>query len=105
MLHLCEENNYSILLKDDVFTLDIINSFKLSSLDRYIMEIEHRIFPEYKKDIELLMNNFKFNTKSSSLINLLLNELKFKLFSDTFDYLSLHSKMKDYIKDRDFKNI
>ena len=69
------------------------------------MEIEHRIFPEYKKDIELLMNNFKFNTKSSSLINLLLNELKFKLFSDTFDYLSLHSKMKDYIKDRDFKNI
>ncbi len=95
----------SILLKNDVFTTSIINSFKLSSLDRYLMEIEHRLLPKYKNEINSLIENFKYNTKASSLTYFMLNELHFKLFSNTFDHLSLYSKMKDFIKNKDFENI
>lgn len=99
------EDKYKVLLENDVFTKDIINSFKLSSLDRYLMELEHRVLPSYEKDINSILNNFKVNTKLCSITYLLLKELKFKLFSDTFDHLSLNSKMKSYIKNKDFENI
>ena len=99
------KDKYHILLENNVFTEDIINSFKLSSLDRYLMELEHRILPSYKKDINLILNNLKSDTKLSSLTYLLAKEIKFKLFSDTFEFLSLNSKMKTYIKNKDFENI
>lgn len=102
---LLNNDKSSILLQNDVFTKDIINSFKLSSLDRYLMEIEHRLLPKYKNEVNILINNFKYNTKVSSLTYLILNELNFKLFSNTLEHLSLYSKMKDFIKNKDFEHI
>lgn len=94
-----------ILLKGNVFTNEIINSFKLSSLDRYVMEINHRIIPQYKKDIECLINNINLNTKLNSLTKFLMNEINFRIFSDTFNHLSLFSQIKDSIKKKDIKKI
>ncbi len=95
----------NLLLKGNVFTPEIINSFRLSSLDRYVMEINHRIIPEYKKDIECLINNISINTKLNSLTKFLMNEINFKIFSDTFNHLSLFSHIKDSIKNRNVKKI
>ena len=98
-------NKYDVLLKDDVFTVSIINSLKLSSLDRYIMELEHRVLPSYKQDIDSIIDNIKKNTKLGCFTYILAKEIQFKLFSDTFDYLSLNSKIKSCIKNKDFENI
>lgn len=104
-ISLLDDKKCEILMQNDVFTKNIINSFKMSSLDIYLMEIEHRLLPKYKKEIDLILNNLNFNTKLSSLNYLILNEIKFKLFSNTFDHLSLYSQMKNYIKNKDFENV
>lgn len=100
-----DEISSKILTRDNVFTKDIINSFKSSSLDRYMMEIEHRILPKYKKDMEFIIDNFENQTKLSSMILMTLNEIKFKIFIDTFKSVSLYSKIKSHIKNRDFENL
>lgn len=104
-IYLLNNEKINILTQDNVFTKEIIDSFKLSSLDIYLMEIEHRLLPKYKEEIETLINSFKCDTKPSYLIYLMLNEIKFKLFSNTFDYLSLYSRMKEFIKYRDLENV
>ena len=95
----------SILFEEDVFTKDIINSFKLSSLDRYVMEINHRLLPQYKKDIEQLINNIDSKTKLLSLTSLMAKEINFKMFCDTFEHISLYSKIKDSIRKGDIEKV
>ncbi len=97
--------NCSILTESQVFTPDIINSFKQSSMNKYLMEIEHRILQKYRNNVEIIINNYNNDTRLSSMIFIMLNELKFKLFVDTFKNLSLYSKIKLFIKDKDFKNV
>ena len=99
------KDKYDLLLKEGVFTDDIINSLKLSSLNRYAMEIKHKIIPSYKNMISTLIDDLKINTKLSLFNYLLLNEFNFKLFSDTFEYTSLCSKIKKYIKEKNFEKV
>lgn len=100
-----ENNNCDILTQNSVFTSDIINSFKTSSLDQYLMEIEHRLLPKYKKELTDLIKTININSKLMSLNYLILNELYFNLFIDSFNHLSLSSKLKYHIKNKEYKSI
>ncbi len=93
-----EKNDCSILTQNSVFTTDIINSFKTSSLDQYMMEIEHRLLPKYKKELNNLIKNIEINSKLISLNYLILNEIYFNLFIDSLDHISLSSKIKTISK-------
>lgn len=104
MINLKDENT-NILLKDGVFTKPIIDSFKLSSLNRCSMEIEHRILPKYKLELKALIDSIKINSKLSSLNYLLLNEIYSILFIDNLESLSISSKLIDSIKNNDYKKI
>lgn len=100
-----EKNDCSILTQNSVFTTDIINSFKTSSLDQYMMEIEHRLLPKYKKELNNLIKNIEINSKLISLNYLILNEIYFNLFIDSLDHISLSSKIKNYIQNRNYEMI
>lgn len=100
-----EDNSTDILLQGEVFTEAIINSFKLSSLNKYSMEIEHRILPKYKAELKTLIDSLEMTSKLSSLKHLLLNEIYSILFIDTLESLSVSSKLIDSIKNKNYEEV
>ena len=69
------------------------------------MEIEHRLLPKYKKELNNLIKNIEINSKLISLNYLILNEIYFNLFIDSLDNISLSSKIKNYIQNRNYEMI
>jgi len=70
-----------------------------------MMEIEHRLLPKYKKELNNLIKNIEINSKLISLNYLILNEIYFNLFIDSLDHISLSSKIKNYIQNRNYEMI
>ncbi len=100
-----DKEKTKILLTQDVFTRQILNSFKMSSFDRYLMEIEHRLIPEYKKELKSLMNKLKLNSKLSALNYILLSDIYSLIFIDNLSNLSLSSRLILAVKDKNYEEI
>ena len=101
-----EENSSkeNSLLRGDVFTKNIINSFKLSIIEKWIMELENRIIPN---NINILRECKKIHTELESTdLDVVMwekiNNLKFYLMKDSLDSKSLFTKIRRALEEKDY---
>jgi len=107
--NLCSFNNFpnklQVLKNGGVFTEDIINSFKLTAISRWITEITNRLINNCIDDIR----SYK---KLHSLDNALdldisrwmeINNLRSYIMKDTYTRQSLFTKIKDAANNKNFK--
>ncbi|MGG7165398.1 glutamine synthetase [Clostridium ihumii] len=95
-----------VLKYGDILTSAIINSYKLGVLDRYLNELTGRVIPHYTKDIR----SFKKLTHDDSCAFDVENwnkvqTLKEYLMKDSYDNLSLFSKLKNAIKNNNLEDV
>lgn len=100
------KDKLEVLKYGDILTGAIINSYKLGVLDRYLNELTGRVIPHYTKDIR----SFKKLTHDDSCAFDVENwnrvqTLKEYLMKDSYDNLSLFSKLKNAIKNNNLEDV
>lgn len=100
------KDKLEVLKYGDILTSAIINSYKLGVLDRYLNELTGRVIPHYTKDIR----SFKKLTHDDSCAFDVENwnkvqTLKEYLMKDSYDNLSLFSKLKNAIKNNNLEDV
>ncbi|WP_425446950.1 glutamine synthetase [Dethiothermospora halolimnae] len=95
----------NVLLRGDVFTKEIIHSFKLSTLDRWIMELRNRILLD---NMELLRSCVKLHdnedvTDLDVVMWEKIHGLKLYLMKNSLDRKSLFTKIKDALDNKNYE--
>lgn len=92
----------SVLLKNEIFTDNIIKSFKLSTLDKWVTELNKKVI---LNNINILREYKKLHIEDNDLDNKIWEEiynLKCELMKDSLNKESLFTKIKKAIKDKNY---
>ena len=97
-------NMQAVLKKDDVFTDEIINSFELVTLDKWVNELQGRIIPNY---IDLLRTYKKLHIENECDLDVVNWEnvtfLKTKLMKDTLHKKSIFTRLLEALEAKSYE--
>lgn len=100
------EDKCKILQVNNIFSDEILRSYQLVVLEKYITEIEHRLLPKYMNEIRSYKNLCDHtNSYIDSLNWNKVNRLRIALMKDTEDTPSLFSKIRFAINNGNFKEV
>ncbi|NEZ47655.1 glutamine synthetase [Clostridium niameyense] len=100
-------NKLDVLAKGDVFTSQIVNSYKLAIIERWLVEITNRIIPSYANEIR----SFKQLHHNEKALDLdvanwqRINKLRQYIMKDSYSNKSLFTKIKDAKNNNDLESI
>ncbi|WP_079411084.1 type I glutamate--ammonia ligase [Alkalithermobacter paradoxus] len=94
----------NVLLSGDVFSDEIIDSYKAAAIDQWITELESRIISDFT---ELVRSCFKLHTSEDvSDLDVVMwekiHKLRWYLMKDKIDEKSLFTEIRDAIKDKNY---
>ncbi|WP_423243547.1 glutamine synthetase [Anaerophilus nitritogenes] len=100
-------NKKNVLLKDNVFNEDIINSYKTAILTQWATELYNRIIPE---NMEIVRSCKKIhqneNVSDLDVVNWeKINYLRYKLMKDNLNKKSLFTQIREAINEKDYATV
>lgn len=97
----------SVLTANDVFTDAVINSFRLSSTNKWATEIKNRILSNYMDEIR----SYKMLHQYDKALDLdvknwmIINDLRYYLMKDSYTSKSLFTRIKTAIAEKDYDTV
>lgn len=93
------------LSQGDVFSKDIIESFKIGALDKWSKELKNRIIQD---NIDIIrsckkLHNYENMNELDELVWIKINNLKHYIMKDTLSKKSLFTQIKDALENKEYK--
>lgn len=101
------QDKIEVLKKGNVFNDSIINSFKISVIERWVTEIKNRIINNYMDEIR----SYKMLHSLDKALDLdvtnwmTINELRHYLMKDSYSHKCLFTKIKESIVDKNYSSV
>ena len=101
------EEKLESLKQGDVFTDQIINSFRIGALDKWTKELEYRIIQKYSDRIR---GYIKLHTPENmdaldEVIWNSISEIKFNVMKDTLTTTSIFTQIREAIENKDYETV
>ena len=93
------------LYQGDVFSEEIIESFKIGALDKWSKELKNRIIQD---NIDIIrsckkLHNYENMNELDELVWIKINNLKHYIMKDTLSKKSLFTQIKDALENKEYK--